>query len=65
MGLTIGGFALLILLIMLFIGQVGRFGIIIAAIAGAVLPLAGQIAGGASELGASIAPILNTLGGGV
>jgi hypothetical protein len=65
MGLTWGGFAVLIILfMMLFMRQVGPVGIFFAAVLGASIPIAAQIASGAAKIGSGIAPFLNAIGGG-
>jgi hypothetical protein len=65
MGLTIGGFAVLLLLFMiLFVRSVGPVGIILAAVLGAMIPIAHSLAGGIAKLGTGLAPFFNAIGGG-
>lgn len=64
MGLTVGGFALVILVILLLMGQVGRIGILVAVMVGALLPIASDLASGVQSTGQSVAPAFNTLSGG-
>ena len=63
--LTTGGLILLILILMIAFNMGGRIGLLVAAVLGAALPLAGQIASGVGEVSASLAPVFNSLGGGV
>ena len=65
MALTTAGFAMLIFVVMLFMGSVGRLGMIIILIIGAILPLAASMASGVQTFGSAIAPVFNSLGGGL
>jgi cell shape-determining protein MreD len=65
MGLTAAGFALALLLLMWALNWTTRTSLILAAILGALMPLSQDIASGVSNLGSSVAPLFNSLGGGL